>query len=389
MKIMFVSNLYGELARGGAERVVEAEARSLAAAGHDVVIVTAGRERKTVEMGAAPRVIRYRPPNVYFYSDDNLHAWPARFVWHLLDTWNVGSAKIFDRILDAEKPDVVHTHNLMGLGFLIPSVIRKRGVRHVHTVHDVQLVHPSGLIPPAGNFSPFVRPAVAAYAALMRRRIGSPDAVIFPSEFIKDFYGRYGFFSLSRRIVLRNPAPSARTTARVRPSSAAFLFVGQLEKHKGILSLLDAWEKTHLQNATLEIAGTGSIEPVVRERAAWMTNVRMLGKLGGADLIAAYDRASFTVVPSLVIENAPGVIMESMSRGTPVVAAATGGIPELVGERRGILFKSGGIDDCAAAIRRAAEMMSEWEMLSEKSRSFAAAYGIDQHRAALIAAYAD
>ena len=36
------------------------------------------------------------------------------------------------RILDVEKPDVIHTHNLKGIGYLIFTVRRLR-IRHVHT----------------------------------------------------------------------------------------------------------------------------------------------------------------------------------------------------------------------------------------------------------------
>jgi hypothetical protein len=67
-------------------------------------------------------------------------------LWHIIDIFHFASKNKIRQILQTEKPDLVHTHNLMGLGFLIPRLIKKMGLRYIHTVHDVQLVEPSGII---------------------------------------------------------------------------------------------------------------------------------------------------------------------------------------------------------------------------------------------------
>ena len=60
--------------------------------------------------------------------------------------FDVGSYFKVKSILKKEKPDVVMTHNLKGVGYLIPKVIKGMGLKYVHTLHDIQLIHPSGLM---------------------------------------------------------------------------------------------------------------------------------------------------------------------------------------------------------------------------------------------------
>ena len=146
MKICLINNLYPPYARGGAEQVVKRTVEGLLQAGHRVVLVTTVPEVENVHQLENLTIREFKPWNLFFYTDAYKHFLAARFLWHIIDMFHMGSARFVRNVLKEEKPDVVHTHNLMGVGFLIPRVIRKQGIRHVHTVHDVQLVEPSGII---------------------------------------------------------------------------------------------------------------------------------------------------------------------------------------------------------------------------------------------------
>jgi glycosyltransferase involved in cell wall biosynthesis len=280
----------------------------------------------------------------------------------------------------------------MGLGFLVPALLRRRRIRHVHTVHDVQLLHPSGLLPPSGRVEGLARLPQTIYVALMRRMFGSPAVVLFPSEFLRREHERRHFFARSRVEVVRNPAPDVSTAPRSVPLAPSFLFVGQLEKHKGIGFLLGVWERwTDRGSATLEIAGDGSMAAEVAKRAETLGGVRMLGKLDRAAVLAAMARNACLLFPSLVIENAPAAIMESFSRGTPVLAAATGGVPELVIEgKTGFLFAPGDADACLGALRRAAAaaMLPGWITYFENCMRAAQGASIVKHLERLLEVYA-
>lgn len=401
MKICFVSNLYGELARGGAERIVEAEARALVAAGHAVAVITTnpfGSSLPDKETGVQDGVTVHRivPRNLFFYTDAHRHSFAARFAWHLIDTFNGAAAEMVADILREELPDVVHTHNLMGVSFLVPAKLRRLGFRHVHTLHDVQLLHPSGLIGlPAGQAGvgtehpPLpTRLARKAYVLLMRTVFGSPDVVISPSRFLADKHTHAGFFRKSEVRIVPNPVPEALAVAAPKKGRNRFLFVGQMEAHKGVLGLLEAWERLQgLGGGILELAGDGTLFKEVSRRAARLPGVRILGRTVGTALDAAYDRAAFVVLPSTVIENAPTVIGEAFARGVPVVANAIGGIPELVqNDVNGFLAVPGDAASLDAALLRATRHL-DWDVLSANALASARERSMERHLSELLGAY--
>ncbi len=393
MKICIVSNLYGELARGGAERIAEAQARALVGAGHVVTVITA----KPVD-SAAPdtetidgvTVHRIMPRNLFFYTDAHRHSLVARFAWHLIDTFNGGAAEAVGDILRKDPPDIVHTHNLMGLSFLVPATVRRMRFRHVHTLHDVQLLHPSGLIGVGEEHPPFfVRLARRAYGALMRWLMGSPDVVISPSRFLADKHVHTGFFRRSDVRIVPNPVPDALVEPVKKEGRNRFLFVGQMEAHKGAVGLLEAWERLQgLDGGTLELAGDGTLAEEVARRCAGLSGCRMLGKVTGETLSAAYDRAAFVVLPSVVIENAPTVIGEAFARGVPVIASAIGGIPEIVrNDVNGFLAIPGDAASLDGALLRATRH-GDWDALSANALVSARGRSMERHLAGLLEAYA-
>jgi len=404
MRIVYINNLYGELARGGAERVVEAEAKAMTEAGHAVLVVSAGPKEIITAGVCSPensaicapavtgtiRTLRLHQPNLYFYPEGERHNFLVRFIWHLFDMANWPAARNLRDLLRREKPDVVHTHNLMGIGFLTPRAIKRERIRHVHTVHDVQLLHPSGLLPARGRSLWWSRLAQLVYVIKMRWLMGSPEVVFFPSEFLLDLHVKNGFFPKSRRVVLRNPAAPAGSKERRFPEEPVFLFAGQLEPHKGIRLLIGAWESWPEKNrSSLEIAGAGSLTQEIRKRAGERADVVMHGRLDHEPLSAAFRRASFYVFPSLVIENSPTAIIESLAAGTPVLAAATGGVPELVRDgENGFLFEPGDESGCLAVMKKAAALSAAtWQKMSVSARESVRDLAAEKHMKVLSDTY--
>ncbi len=59
------------------------------------------------------------------------------------------------------------------------------------------------------------------------------------------------------------------------------------------------------------------------------------------------------MLPSICIENCPFSVLESISLGTPVIGAATGGVPELIDDgETGLLFETGNQSAFEAALDR-------------------------------------
>jgi len=112
-----------------------------------------------------------------------------------------------------------------------------------------------------------------------------------------------------------------------------FLYVGRLEKLKGLQTLIPLFR--HYPRARLLIAGAGNYEPFLRRLADGSTNIRFLGHLSANQLQACYRQAVAVIVPSLWFEVFGLVILEAFQQRTPVIVRNIGAMPELIAESGG------------------------------------------------------
>ncbi|HVV75178.1 MAG TPA: glycosyltransferase family 4 protein [Mycobacteriales bacterium] len=135
---------------------------------------------------------------------------------------------------------------------------------------------------------------------------------------------------------------------RIGPARVLFAAVAS-EPRKHLNDLLNAWPRVldRLPGARLQIGGGGDFGWFLPESAAGTMDVLGVGTL--AELPQRYRDATVTVLPSE--DEAFGlVLVESLACGTPVVAAASGGMPEIVTDGVGALARLGDITDLADAI---------------------------------------
>jgi glycosyltransferase involved in cell wall biosynthesis len=130
------------------------------------------------------------------------------------------------------------------------------------------------------------------------------------------------------------PPPDVPEKPGVEPKDRPyFLYVGRLEKLKGVQDLLRLFRE--YRETDLLIAGTGSFEPSLKEQARGLDHVRFLGALHPGALGPLYRGAVAALVPSLCYETFGLTAAEAMSHGTPVIVRRIGALAETLEESGG------------------------------------------------------
>ena len=403
MKVLLINHLYPE--GGGAEAAARGLVQFLKVQGHEVAALTlgddtakggmSGRDEGGVQIYSYKTLSRRfseklivclfydRPPAAAFHEATicndlsktkrvnrrtNNRLWRAGSICKrvffragafLCDWINLNGPLKALRLIQKLKPDVVHTHNLRGMGMLLPLFIRfgKGNARWIHTLHDIQLVYPSGVVrnSKSAQIYEIIR---KIYEQQQRLVWGSPNVVASPSDFLKKFYAERGFFRKSKFEVIPNVIMgAAQGDEEMGEGKNSISFIGALEESKGIQILLEAAQRVgqeFQQRAfTLDIVGDGSLRNKLAAQYARFPWIRFRGALKDKSLKDIFARALVTVIPSLTLENAPMAILESFHFGVPVIASRIGGIPEYVKEgETGWLFNLGSVDELAALLRK-------------------------------------
>jgi glycosyltransferase involved in cell wall biosynthesis len=377
MKICIISNLYEPYARGGAEQVVKNNITGLIRAGHEVVLITTKPfdvetgfkpiYTTTTETGFKPvstifnnfKTYRFYPLNIFYYLNDHKHTAPIRLIWHFLDMFNLHSYFVVKKILKNEKPDIVHTHNLKGIGYLIPKAIKSLKIKHIHTLHDIQLASPSGLMIKGeeNNWQQNSLP-VKLYTFICRKLFNQVDYVISPSKWLLSYYLEKKFFTNSQTIVLNNPIVVEPNTDNLPLKSntdkLTLIYVGQIEKHKGIILLLESLKEMNDPKLSLFVVGEGTLLTNLTTKYK-SDQIIFTGKLKHNNAMQKLSQADIFIMPTLCYENSPTVIAEALLLHKPVIASDIGGIGELLDPKSGVLFEAGDKTSLKNALNQAIE----------------------------------
>lgn len=332
MKICLLNNLYKPYDRGGAEKVVEASLEKFHQEGHDVFIITTKPKRSNLASPTNAKIF-YIASNFY-----NLHKIPAilRLFWHFDNILSFKKYHEISKILQTEKPDLIISHNLMGLGFMTAQAIKQVGCKHYHFLHDIQLLHPSGLMffSKEKNINSQL---VKIYQKITKIIFDSPQKIISPSDWLLKEHLKRGFFPKSNTEIkpladIFNIRPTIKTkTEKKSVIPKKLLFAGQLEHHKGILFLLKAFIDLAESDMELNIAGDGQLKKLLIKLSDSKPNIKILGKLNKKELTQKMEHSDILIMPSLCYENSPTIILEAQAVGLPVIASRLGGIPEIIG----------------------------------------------------------
>lgn len=246
--------------------------------------------------------------------------------------------------------DVLHFHNISLFGPKILTAPAPAGAVKLYTAHDHWLVCPMSVLWKDRNrvcdkptcLSCTIKshrpPQWWRRSSLLERCAEQVDAFLAPSRFCSNMHRERGFtrpLEVLNYFLPRAPELTPSASPHPRPY---YLFVGRLEKYKGLQDLLPAFEGPG--DYDLLVVGSGGYEPQLRAQAEGMERVRFAGWVSQDDIGPYYKHALAVCAPSVTYETFGLVVIESYARRTPVIARRLGPLPEVIEDGRGGLVFS-------------------------------------------------
>lgn len=330
-RVLLVHNFYQ--IPGGEDTVFNNEKKLLEDSGHKVIIYT--RDNKEIEKFNMIEKICY----------------PLKTIFSL-KTYN--EAK---KIISDNQIDIVHAHNTWPLisPALYYAALHSK-VPVVQTVHNFRLICPGGILYHNGKIfeeslhvglrssikqkvykESYIHTFISAATLKIHRIMGTYKKVnyIFLTEFNKKKHlelntGKHTIINEKKTFIKPNFVNMDRQVLSLAKRKNQFVFVGRLDKLKGIDLLLKAWEQ--IKDSDLIICGTGPEEEACREsiKKKKLSNVHMKGLVSNSQAMEIIAESRALILPTQLYEGFPMTVVESFAVGTPIIGSNIGNVADLI-----------------------------------------------------------
>ncbi len=333
MKLLIIHNKYGK--HSGEEAVVDAQINLLKSKGHQVITYF----RSSIELEKM--------------KNGKIKAFFSAF-------YNSKTIREIKALINKERPDIVHIHNLYPL--ISPAIlpeIKKLGIPIAMTVHNYRLLCPNGLFFSNGSIcekctgfgkelncisnncesSLFKSTGYALrnlWARTNKSYINTVDAYLCLTEFQK---GKLvaNHFDANKCFVIPNLYSKVTTNVDYNMNDRNYVaFSGRVSPEKGLPILLGAAK--NLPHINFQVAG--QMREGYEKELEIPNNVTLRGMLNTNEMELFYSKARLFVLTSIYYEGFPMVLPEAMAFKLPIIVPNMAGFPEIAkNDFNGLLFE--------------------------------------------------
>ncbi len=341
LNFCMITTFYPPYSFGGDAIYIERLCRMLAANGHQVDVIHCADSFRLFRPDPGPPP-RTPAPGITVHTLESGWGSLSPLASHQTGYPLLKAGKI-RRILESKRFDVIHYHNISLFG---PGVMELEpsyaGWIKLYTMHEHWLVCPVSVLwkynrracerPNCLTCTLISRrpPQWWRYLGLRDRAGRAIDQYLSPSRFTRDMHQSRGFPKPIEVLpYFLAPADQDWMAPAPRPHPRPyFLFVGRLEKIKGLQTLLP--EFAGPGDCDLLVIGSGGYEAELRRQARDWPRVRFLGWVTQDRIGPYYHHAAGVIVPSITYETFGIILIEAFARKTPVIARDLGSLPEVV-----------------------------------------------------------
>lgn len=359
---------------GGVQLHMRDLSRALIALGHHVTIIAPGPQPDSPASGGDPKIVHIGTTRDVAFNHTHFEMTIAR---------EKDLAKL-DATLDKHAFDIIHYHT-MWVPFVPLQILRRSKTANVGTFHDT---------PPETFAGMLTRMVFRVLSRLLSRYLQALIAVSSAPQ-------RHLWCAPNCRLHILPPCTDlssyfapAQPFAEKDPQKPSILYLGRLEKRKGVAVLVEAAHRLAQEGIRPDIliAGEGPLRASLEERtqSLGLSNVRFLGHVSEANKRRWLATADILCAPSLYGESFGIVLLEAMAAGLSVVAADNAGYSSTLKQTGGgLLAKAGDAQSLAQSLRRLVKDAGLRTRLAQEGRKAAASFDARALAARFVDVYKD
>ena len=314
----------------------------------------------------------------------------------------------FKRLLHDTQPDIIYImqyHNKISPSII--DVAKKRKLPVVHRISDFQYMCPNalfyndtkGICEDCLNskylncvkykcvLNSSVYSGLKMLAKVLSELLGITkkiDAFVVPSSFTLGKLNQYGipieklnhiptFFNIKEKMYEIGYRPFV-------------LFIGRIEKQKGLMTLIKAFENTNYNLKIIGFSSDGYEDELKTYLQNKKHNIEFLGRMVFNEIEPYLSSCWCTIVPSEWYDNFPNVILESFAYKKAVIATNIGSLPELVSNNEtGLTFDYASVNSLREKIEYLFNNQSEARRMGENAyQTLLQNYSKEKHYSQLI-----
>lgn len=221
-------------------------------------------------------------------------------------------------VIEDVNPDIIHVHSTWaGLFVRLPYLFRKRKAKIMYQSHGWAFLM---------DTSKYKK----SIYALVEKILSIPtDKIINISNYEQKQAIRYGL-NKNKMIMIYNGVEDKINKSSLKlnwdENKINLLFVGRLDRQKGLDLFLDVYDKMKLKNIHLYVIGTSVLDNNLPKSTEYVT---YLGWVDNKDIDVYYQTCDAVIMPSRW-EGFGLVAVEAMRNLKPVIASNVGALPELI-----------------------------------------------------------
>ena len=249
-----------------------------------------------------------------------------------------------------EIPDIVHIHNIFPLwSYSVFKFFNQKKIPIVLTVHNYRLIlgkldffdknfYKYGLF----KNSKILTYIISRLFNKNKKFLKFISSFIFYTDFHKNIHKKHGF-EKKKLVIKQNSLQMKKKYIKWTNREEKIIYLGRLSPEKGLHTLMKAWRIWGKDAPNLEIIGDGEDEIMLKKykKEHLLQNITFLGKLTYKKVQKKIEKSKLLIIPSEWYEPFGLVIIEALSKGTPVASSDIGSLPDLIRTyRHGFLFKT-------------------------------------------------